>query len=717
MAFQLRRGLDAERTAGGGIVFAEGELVYITDTEEVYVGDGVTPGGIRVTGNAAASPATLTQNLSLGGFDINGTGNININGTISASNITGGGGGGLIEGQEYAIDIVGDVKAADSAIIVDSSAGVVYADFVGDGSLISNITLDQLADVDTTGVTTDSILKYDGANWAIGQLGEAALVGDLTGSVFADDSTLIINGQNGNINTTLVANDSRLVVRGNGLSIINSNEGGVSIGGLDDSNTFINNSLDISRSGTSGVALVINTYHDSDNAADFKSVKTRGTVDAPLAVQTGDRLLEIAPTGHDGTAEAPAGTIAYVADGAPIGGFTPAKFRVRVINNDGTGTQELSFNSQGTLSLPGDVAIANGSIRFTDSRAIADIVSPQEGEMKFEPNEDSLAFYNSAGWQKVVLTDLTLGLTTFNGGLRLGTSTQAELDQFLEDSTATTGALAYNEDVDRFEFFQAGSWVRFPNAGASIGEVLKWDGSEWSAAPDTGGAEVGSNADFLDGFDGTYYLNWNNFTNKPTLFDGTFASLTGTPTTLVGYGITDAFDGTFASLTGTPTTLVGYGITDAFDGAFSSLTGTPTTLVGYGITDAVAATDLGNFTFTNSILDSSDSSGITITPAVTISSDLTVENDLTVTNKITVDTLEVTNLVTAAGAGTPEITSDTDILLTAGTRVEVSSSPFKLASFTTVERDALSAENGDMIYNTTDNKFQGYENGAWANLI
>ena len=38
-------------------------------------------------------------------------------------------------------------------------------------------------------------------------------------------------------------------------------------------------------------------------------------------------------------------------------------------------------------------------------------------------------------------------------------------------------------------------------------------------------------------------------------------------------------------------------------------------------------------------------------------------------------------------------------------------------SLTTTERDALTAANGMIIYNTTDNKFQGYENGAWANLI
>ena len=63
-----------------------------------------------------------------------------------------------------------------------------------------------------------------------------------------------------------------------------------------------------------------------------------------------------------------------------------------------------------------------------------------------------------------------------------------------------------------------------------------------------------------------------------TTFDGAFSSLTGKPTTISGYGITDAFDGAFSSLTGKPTTISGYGITDAFDGAYGSLSGTPSTL-------------------------------------------------------------------------------------------------------------------------------------------
>jgi hypothetical protein len=84
-----------------------------------------------------------------------------------------------------------------------------------------------------------------------------------------------------------------------------------------------------------------------------------------------------------------------------------------------------------------------------------------------------------------------------------------------------------------------------------------------------------------------------------------WSNISGTPTTISGYGITDAFDGAYGSLTGvpstftpaahnqawstitgTPTTISGYGITDAFDGAFGSLSSTPTTISGYGITDA-----------------------------------------------------------------------------------------------------------------------------------
>lgn len=47
----------------------------------------------------------------------------------------------------------------------------------------------------------------------------------------------------------------------------------------------------------------------------------------------------------------------------------------------------------------------------------------------------------------------------------------------------------------------------------------------------------------------------------------------------------------------------------------------------------------------------------------------------------------------------------------------IASSFIKVSGITTTARNALTASNGMIIYNSTDNKFQAYENGGWANLI
>ena len=431
----------------------------------------------------------------------------------------------------------------------------------------------------------------------------------------------------------------------------------------------------------------------------------------------------------------------------------------------------------------------------------------------------------------------------------------------------------------------------------NTGQVLKWDGNKWAPADDitTGGG--GLDATTLNGFATSYYLDYNNFTNKPTLFDSQFSSLVATPTTLSGYGITDAIstsqsytqDGTVTfndnggitvgtnnnvklrvdnnvilentvndqdldikvkPLSGTKTAIkidtgnervgiftsspgrkldvagdvnateyfgsganltgitldlitttgsetdnsVSFGNINPYaantyslgasnnyyqnlyanniygSGAnitaipFSSLTGVSIDYTGSTITNkptiptnnneltngagfitgittesinslsdvnitsvandqilkydsatskwinSVGGSTIGNFTFSSSVIDTDDSSGITITPAVTTSSDLTVQNDLVVQGSITAD-----NII-STGTGVPTIESASSINLTASDRVTVTQSPINLASFSTTDRNGLTATNGDMIYNTTTNKFQGYANGAWVNL-
>lgn len=61
------------------------------------------------------------------------------------------------------------------------------------------------------------------------------------------------------------------------------------------------------------------------------------------------------------------------------------------------------------------------------------------------------------------------------------------------------------------------------------------------------------------------------------------------------------------------------------------------------------------------------------------------------------------------GATTPAVSAKLEIASTTGALL--------LPRMTTVQRDALTAVNGMLIYNSTLNKFQGYENGVWVSLI
>ena len=204
--------------------------------------------------------------------------------------------------------------------------------------------------------------------------------------------------------------------------------------------------------------------------------------------------------------------------------------------------------------------------------------------------------------------------TSSTGSIQIPAGTTAQ-----RDGSPTNGFLRYNTQLNQFEGYINGGWGGLGGGGGS-GDPNQNAFSNFAVSGQTTIA-ADSTTDTLNFAAGTNISLTTNATTDTLTINATFSqdfafsSLTGTPTTVAGYGITDAqallVSGTniktvnsqsilgagdltvtatadWTTLTNKPTTIAGFGITDAFDGAFSSLTGVPTTLSGYGITDAQA---------------------------------------------------------------------------------------------------------------------------------
>jgi NDP-sugar pyrophosphorylase family protein len=131
----------------------------------------------------------------------------------------------------------------------------------------------------------------------------------------------------------------------------------------------------------------------------------------------------------------------------------------------------------------------------------------------------------------------------------------------------------------------------------------------------------------------------------------------------------------------------------------------------------------------NLILDPQINNLNTVTNAAAIiGSNIVVISNTNVANSLTTGALRVAGGTSIGGnlyvggnivvtsTNNAAITSSGNILMTANTRVSVTRSPFRVANMNTTARNLISASNADIIYNTTDNKFQGFQNGIWINL-
>jgi hypothetical protein len=152
------------------------------------------------------------------------------------------------------------------------------------------------------------------------------------------------------------------------------------------------------------------------------------------------------------------------------------------------------------------------------------------------------------------------------------------------------------------------------------------------------------------------------------------------------------------------TTTAAIGVVDGFDTAFSNINTLKFT------TDFAVNSSGSGVVVISSVSGSGDNGIIVSGSGFPFSGSAVITGSLEVTGNVTASAFAITSI------GVPTIESSTNINLTAGGVVNITQSPLRLANFTNSETGSITAQNGDMIYNSTTNKFMGYASGSWVQL-
>jgi hypothetical protein len=359
MALKIRRGTNAQRLL---ITPAEGELIYTTDTKKLYTGDGVTPGGIAVD-----------------------------TGTVAFS--------GIASDVTPDVDSTRDIGATGNRW-AEGWFDNVYGAFTG--ALTGNVTGNLSGNV-TGNVTGNLTGNVDGN-----------VTGDLVGSVFADDSSTVIDSiqkkiygsiyspNNGNLYVSVDPSNNYLtngdiVMQDNVITLLN----GLDTLQLGTNTSALGVGLRIKSTVINNKSLQVNSRTDGTDSDSFEFNVSRGTLSIPTSLNQGDPIHSLVFRGWDGSSYVLSSALFATVDADtanPVGpGSIPGTIGFVTSDDNGTTLKTLLFNSFGQLGvntqIPTETLTVDGDASFTgpvklavyadDTARSAAIPTPQKGQLIF----------------------------------------------------------------------------------------------------------------------------------------------------------------------------------------------------------------------------------------------------------------------------------------------------------------------------------------------
>jgi hypothetical protein len=427
MALRLRRGTDAQRAA---TTPADGELIWTTDTQELYVGgidaDTELPivGGIRITGSQNDSPETLTRDLDMDGNVLFGTGTINIQGnittnaTVTANALVGDGSGiyNLRAANLDTSDLVVEGGAYNISVVSDDSTTLLDA---------TNETLS------VTGVTTNTLTS----NTIVAN----EVVSNFVGSLYADDSSTIVDGLTGNIFTDRITSSDLKFQRS-------------------DENI---NLVEVTGFSAQAGFSITNRQSTDPGDYDFLGRVNFDFLDTDTNTRTTMNLISASPYGlffnNDATGAMPNDNLMTLHNGnLLIGGFSGADERLIV--------------ADGTIQITNPNNNGSGGIKFGPTLQ-SEVGAGVEGQMYYDGGQHRMHIVNNTTTTVVLTQPFDSPVLEQATPTRFKNLTQAVIDSPTYAAAALNGSTFFNTDTNTLETYKNNQW----NAIISQGDTFTGD--------------------------------------------------------------------------------------------------------------------------------------------------------------------------------------------------------------------------------------------------
>jgi hypothetical protein len=335
MSLRIRRGTNAQRTS---ITFDLGEIVYTTDTQKLYIGDGVTAGGKNLLETSAGNGFTFNPTTQQIDFAI---GNLNLNTAQVSEDAS-----RLYFTTERAQDAVGAALVAGNTF----NTGITFT--YDDAN-------NRITAVSTGGLTTVSSDTNPslGGNLSIGAFnisGNGSITASTITATTGLGANLPLNGKtiNGTGNINITGNITGSSDINGGKLILNKT--------LDDSGILIETNVGGDGVGQGGIT--INSYHNETFPTSMRIARSRGTFTSPTALSNGDNIFAFAFLGRTpGNIIVPAGSIGVQVDGTISAGVLPGKVVIWTTNAAGDFTQKLAIGPDGLQTIVAPALVAGAS--------------------------------------------------------------------------------------------------------------------------------------------------------------------------------------------------------------------------------------------------------------------------------------------------------------------------------------------------------------------